>query len=166
MVADVALPAIFKRLTNLRLVDGRPPRIGGWAFRGLLDLPVTWVVVAGAPILVIATQLISGSMERRRRRREGREASPAEQARAAIAAARAGDDVLGSLTRALDRAVEANAGVRARGLTRSELSRALGEHPRKERILNVLGDLESARFAGGSAPAVEDVARLVEELLS
>ena len=40
MVADVALPAIFSRLTNLRLVA--PPRIGGWAFRGLIDLPVTW----------------------------------------------------------------------------------------------------------------------------
>ncbi|WP_076864206.1 cytochrome P450 [Bradyrhizobium mercantei] len=42
MVADVALPAIFERLKNLRLIDDRPPRIGGWAFRGLLDLPVTW----------------------------------------------------------------------------------------------------------------------------
>ena len=40
MVADVALPAIFSRLANLRLVE--PPRIGGWAFRGLLNLPVTW----------------------------------------------------------------------------------------------------------------------------
>ncbi|UFX44727.1 cytochrome P450 [Bradyrhizobium sp. 41S5] len=42
MVADVALPAIFDRLTNLRLFADKPPRIGGWAFRGLLDLPVTW----------------------------------------------------------------------------------------------------------------------------
>ncbi|GIQ71633.1 cytochrome P450 [Bradyrhizobium sp. RD5-C2] len=42
MVADVALPAIFERLTNLRLIADKPPRIGGWAFRGLLDLPVTW----------------------------------------------------------------------------------------------------------------------------
>lgn len=42
MVADVALPAIFGRLKGLRLIDDRPPRIGGWAFRGLLDLPVTW----------------------------------------------------------------------------------------------------------------------------
>jgi hypothetical protein len=42
MVGDVALPAIFARLKNLRLVEGAPPRIGGWAFRGLLDLPVTW----------------------------------------------------------------------------------------------------------------------------
>ncbi|MGY4400262.1 cytochrome P450 [Bradyrhizobium sp. USDA 3315] len=42
MVADVALPAIFKRLKNLRLIEHKPARIGGWAFRGLLDLPVTW----------------------------------------------------------------------------------------------------------------------------
>ncbi|KJC57550.1 cytochrome P450 [Bradyrhizobium sp. LTSPM299] len=42
MVADVALPAIFKRLKNLRLIADQPPRIGGWAFRGMVDLPVTW----------------------------------------------------------------------------------------------------------------------------
>ncbi|MGF6307358.1 cytochrome P450 [Bradyrhizobium sp. i1.8.4] len=42
MVADVALPAIFGRLRNMRLIEDKPPRIGGWAFRGLLDLPVTW----------------------------------------------------------------------------------------------------------------------------
>jgi cytochrome P450 len=42
MVADVALPAIFSRLRNLRMVQGEPVRIGGWAFRGLLNLPVTW----------------------------------------------------------------------------------------------------------------------------
>src|ERR1700751_4969557 len=40
MVADVALPAIFARLKNLRLV--KEPRIGGWAFRGLLGLAGTW----------------------------------------------------------------------------------------------------------------------------
>ncbi len=42
MVADVALPAIFARLRGLRIVEGEPVRIGGWAFRGLLNLPVTW----------------------------------------------------------------------------------------------------------------------------
>jgi cytochrome P450 len=42
MVADVALPAIFSRLKNLRLVQGEPLRVVGWAFRGLLNLPVTW----------------------------------------------------------------------------------------------------------------------------
>jgi cytochrome P450 len=42
MVADVALPTIFRRLRNLRLVEGEAVRIGGWAFRGLLNLPVVW----------------------------------------------------------------------------------------------------------------------------
>ena len=42
MVADVALPAIFARLKRLRLVADEPARIGGWAFRGLLNLPVAW----------------------------------------------------------------------------------------------------------------------------
>lgn len=42
MVADVALPSIFAKLKNLRLDEADPVRIGGWAFRGLLNLPVVW----------------------------------------------------------------------------------------------------------------------------
>jgi cytochrome P450 len=42
MIADVALPTVFSRLANLRLVGGEPVRVVGWAFRGLLNLPVTW----------------------------------------------------------------------------------------------------------------------------
>ena len=42
MVADVALPSIFERLKGLRLDGSEPVRIGGWAFRGLLNLPVSW----------------------------------------------------------------------------------------------------------------------------
>ena len=42
MIADVALPAISSRLVNLRVVDDTPVRIGGWAFRGLLNLPLAW----------------------------------------------------------------------------------------------------------------------------
>jgi cytochrome P450 len=38
----VALQSIFKRLKDLRLDRSEPVRIGGWAFRGLLNLPVTW----------------------------------------------------------------------------------------------------------------------------
>ncbi len=44
MVADVALPTIFRSLENLRLADDEPVRVGGWAFRGLLNLPVAWEV--------------------------------------------------------------------------------------------------------------------------
>jgi cytochrome P450 len=42
MVADVALPSAFARLRDLRLDPRDNVRIGGWAFRGLLNLPVTW----------------------------------------------------------------------------------------------------------------------------
>ena len=42
MVADVALPGIFARLKGLRLDPREKVRIGGWAFRGLLNLPVEW----------------------------------------------------------------------------------------------------------------------------
>jgi cytochrome P450 len=42
MIADVALPGVFARLKGLRLDAREPVRIGGWAFRGLMNLPVTW----------------------------------------------------------------------------------------------------------------------------
>ncbi|WP_170181744.1 cytochrome P450 [Phreatobacter stygius] len=42
MIAEVALPTVFARLKGLRIVGDEPVRIGGWAFRGLLNLPVTW----------------------------------------------------------------------------------------------------------------------------
>jgi cytochrome P450 len=42
MVADVALPGIFATLKGLRLDTTEPVQIGGWAFRGLLNLPVKW----------------------------------------------------------------------------------------------------------------------------
>src|SRR6185295_2585051 len=42
MIADVALPSVFARLKGLRLDASEPVRIGGWAFRGLLNLPVRW----------------------------------------------------------------------------------------------------------------------------
>jgi cytochrome P450 len=42
MVADVALPSLFARLKGLRLDPAEPVRIGGWAFRGLLNLRVGW----------------------------------------------------------------------------------------------------------------------------
>lgn len=48
MVADVALPTVFRRLTHLRVLEDEPVRIGGWAFRGLLNLPVAWSGIAPA----------------------------------------------------------------------------------------------------------------------
>lgn len=42
MVAEVALPSAFARLEGLRLDETQPIRFGGWAFRGLLELPALW----------------------------------------------------------------------------------------------------------------------------
>lgn len=41
LVAEVALPMLFARLPGLRLA-GEEPRMRGWAFRGLQNLPVAW----------------------------------------------------------------------------------------------------------------------------
>ncbi|MEM9059726.1 MAG: cytochrome P450 [Pseudomonadota bacterium] len=40
LIADVALPMIFETLSPMALVS--EPKIGGWAFRGLLDLHLSW----------------------------------------------------------------------------------------------------------------------------
>jgi cytochrome P450 len=42
LIADVAVPALFERLKGLRLAAEAPLRPVGWAFRGLLELPVAW----------------------------------------------------------------------------------------------------------------------------
>ncbi len=42
LIADVALPAAFTRLRNLRLDERAEVRLGGWAFRGVLNLPCSW----------------------------------------------------------------------------------------------------------------------------
>src|SRR5215467_1673709 len=44
MVADVALPSLFARLKGLHLDPAEPAKIGGWAFRGLLNLRAEWDV--------------------------------------------------------------------------------------------------------------------------
>ena len=42
MVAEVALPKLFGWLRGLQIEEGAQVRIGGWAFRGILNLPVRW----------------------------------------------------------------------------------------------------------------------------
>jgi len=42
LIAEVALPLLFDRLDNLALDHAQDVRLGGWAFRGLLNLPATW----------------------------------------------------------------------------------------------------------------------------
>ncbi|GEK86406.1 cytochrome P450 [Microbacterium aerolatum] len=41
-VATVGLPALFSRLRGLDLIPQRPAEIGGWVFRGMLSMPITW----------------------------------------------------------------------------------------------------------------------------
>jgi cytochrome P450 len=43
MIAEVALPALFSRMRDLALAPQASPRIAGWAFRGLQNLPVEWI---------------------------------------------------------------------------------------------------------------------------
>lgn len=47
-VATVGLPRLFERLRGLDLHPERPAVIGGWVFRGMLELPVTWDAAATA----------------------------------------------------------------------------------------------------------------------
>lgn len=41
-VANIAVPMLFARLKGLTLDEDDPVRCGGWAFRGVLNLPVRW----------------------------------------------------------------------------------------------------------------------------
>jgi cytochrome P450 len=44
LVGDFALPLAFERLKNLAIDESAPPtRFGGWAFRGPLNMSVTWL---------------------------------------------------------------------------------------------------------------------------
>jgi cytochrome P450/flavodoxin len=61
-VATVGLPALFDRLRGVDLHPERPAVIGGWVFRGMLELPVTWDADAASaasggaqPVAVAAT---------------------------------------------------------------------------------------------------------------
>jgi len=42
LISDVALPSLFRRIPNLRLDPDEEVRVGGWAFRGLLNLTGVW----------------------------------------------------------------------------------------------------------------------------
>ena len=41
-IGQIAVPKAYERFPSLRLDDRRPERWGGWVFRGLTSLPVTW----------------------------------------------------------------------------------------------------------------------------
>lgn len=150
-----------------------PPRgVVGASGEGqtLADRPWTWGVVFGAPLAVVLTQLGVALTVRRKKRAEERADDPEQLARAALADARAGKDVLANSVRAIDRALEAATNVRARGLTRSELSAALADtslsSSLRARVVDAFEALENARFAGIEPPPLGELARLVDELLA
>lgn len=43
-IADIALPTIFRRLTDLTLLETETVQMDGWVFRGPLTLPARWKV--------------------------------------------------------------------------------------------------------------------------
>lgn len=54
-VATVGLPRLFERLRGVDLHPKRPAVIGGWVFRGMLELPVTWDTSAAARVPLAET---------------------------------------------------------------------------------------------------------------
>ena len=41
-IGQIAVPKAYERFPSLRLDEQRPEAWGGWVFRGLTSLPVTW----------------------------------------------------------------------------------------------------------------------------
>ncbi|WP_181275725.1 cytochrome P450 [Brevibacterium oceani] len=48
-IADVALPLLFNSLEGLRIDETRETTMGGWVFRGMLSLPITWSKASETP---------------------------------------------------------------------------------------------------------------------
>ncbi|WP_208109370.1 cytochrome P450 [Enemella evansiae] len=48
-IAEVALPLLFTSLRGLSADPTQPATMGGWVFRGMLTLPVTWTSTSGTP---------------------------------------------------------------------------------------------------------------------
>ncbi|EKU49187.1 cytochrome P450 [Brevibacterium casei] len=48
-IADVALPLLFNSLKGLEIDTTQETTIGGWVFRGMLTLPVTWTGATAGP---------------------------------------------------------------------------------------------------------------------
>lgn len=48
-IAEVALPLLFNSLEGLAIDETQETRVGGWVFRGMLNLPVTWSQASAGP---------------------------------------------------------------------------------------------------------------------
>ena len=140
----------------------------------LVDHVWTWSLVGGAPLAVVLVQGVGVLVSRAKRRASEKKDSPASQAQEALSEARAaskageGERACGAMTRALDRALEAATGVRARGLTGAELKSAIDEaklpSDLSARVRTLLSALQDARVAGGKAPTIDEVSSAVDAL--
>jgi hypothetical protein len=139
----------------------------------LADRGWTWGVIASAPLLVLAAQGTARALGAARKRGAKRREDPQVQAKAALKAARASEragdakGAAGACIRAIELAVEAatGGGVRARGMTSSELRARLADEGMDgalaERVADATGALQAARFAGEQGPSVEAIDALV-----
>jgi hypothetical protein len=140
----------------------------------LVDHVWMWGIVGGAPLAVVLAQGVGLVVSRAKKRAAARKDSPASQAQQALTEARAAtksgdvERACGAMTRALDRALESATGVRARGLTDQELRVAIEESKLSvdlsSRLPKLFAALQDARFAGTSAPSVDEVATTVDAL--
>jgi hypothetical protein len=153
-----------------------PRRDAGDAGTGssLADHGWTWGIVFGAPLMVLLAQGATLLTRRAKSRASASRERPESQAEVALREARAAEKkgdrtaTMAALARAVDRAVEASTGIRARSLTGAELTRALGERKvdaaTSARVTKLLSAIDSARFAGGAAPTTEEATSVIAAL--
>ncbi len=144
----------------------------------LADRALIWVLVGGAPLLVLSLQGAARATRSLRRRAKSHREDPTTRAHEALREARDherrgdGKQAAACLARAIGHGVEAatRGAVHVRGMTGSELRRELPdagfEASLAERIATTLGALEAARFAGARAPRADEVAELLTAIAS
>lgn len=140
----------------------------------LADHAWTWGLVFGAPVMVVLAQGASRLARSAKKRASASRERPESQSEVALREARAAEKkgdraaALTALARAVDRAIEAATGIRARSLTGAELARALEEDridpQTSRRVTRLLEAIESARFAGGPPPTADDAATVIAAL--
>ncbi len=134
------------------------------------DGPLFWLILLGAPAVVVLAWAASAILSRLLRARRQRVASTdALVAQALEDARRAGTEtqaVLADLERAVYLAVEGCTGVKARAVLRAQLASVLTRaemHPdRAEEVVQLLGRFEQIRFSG--SPLQGSLVREVEAL--
>ena len=167
--AATSTPSPLSQLPAPRLEPGAE---GGGST--LADRTWLWGAVIGAPFAVVLLQGASRLVARARKRSKDAHDRPESQAELALRDARTAEKqgdratAAAAMTKAIDRALEASTGVRARSLTSAELAEALTktslDAELAQRIASVLSRLSAARFADAESPRVAEAAAIVEQL--